>query len=374
MIVTQSTWTEPQGWSADSSQPSEAQLVIATGGIDQIGKTAFFEHLRALHPKASIVSCSTAGEIAGDQVLDQSIVATAIQFEHTQLKTVCVPLSDFSSSFECGAALQKQLLGNHLCHILLISDGIAANGDELVNGITENLPKEVIVTGGLAADNGRFQETLVGANSVAKQGNVVAIGFYSQKLTVRHGSRGGWDKFGPIREITRSVSNKLYELDGEPALAIYKNYLGEKAKDLPGAALLFQLSILLENGEVLVRTILSINEEEGSMTFAGDMPAGAKVQLMLAHFDRLIDGATAAAEDTAIGNPKPQWVFMVSCVGRKLVLSQRIDEEIEGIVEVLGPKAIYSGFYSNGEISPLLNSNKCSLHNQTMTITTYSEH
>ncbi len=359
-------------WSGATDALSDANLVIAAGGIDLVGQAFVYEELSQRYPKAEIISFSTAGEIAGTKVLDNSIVATALHFEKTQIKTCSLLLSDFSSSYDCGLELYKQLMGPELVHILVISEGIHANGDELVKGINQHLPEGIIVTGGLAADSGRFQKTLVGLNAIPTSGNVIGIGFYGKNLVISHGSQGGWDAFGPVRVVTESAGNVLHSLDNIPALDLYKTFLGDKAKELPGAALLFPLCIKLDNGDLLVRTILSIDESKGTMTFAGDLPQGAKVQFMMANFDRLIDGAIDAAEQSS-ADKKPDWVLMVSCVGRKIVLGQRIDEELEGVYDELGPQAVYSGFYSNGEISPILNSSKCSLHNQTMTITTYTE-
>jgi hypothetical protein len=118
-----------------------------------------------------------------------------------------------------------------------------------------------------------------------------------------------------------------------------------------------------------------INEAEHSLTFAGDMPQGGRARLMKANFDRLIDGAVGAAQTSyeAIGTTSPELALLISCVGRKLVLKQRIEEEVEGVQEVLGQETVLAGFYSYGEISPFNPSAKCELHNQTMTITTLSE-
>lgn len=363
---------ENSKWTSLEKSIEDAHLVVAAGGIDIVGKADVYESLKQLFPKAEIISFSTAGEIAETKVLDNSVVATALHFEKTNLKTIQLKLDAYESSYTCGDALRAALDAPDLVHILVISEGIQANGDELVKGINANLRDGIIVTGGLAADAGRFQKTLVGLNDVPTSGNIVGIGFYGKHLQITHGSQGGWDPFGPVREVTKSKSNVLHSLDNIPALELYKNFLGEKAKELPSAALLFPLCIRMENGDLLVRTILSIDEEAGSMTFAGDLPTGAKVQFMMANFDRLIDGAMDAAAQSKAAI-EPVWVFMVSCVGRKLVLGQRIDEELESVVDELGTQATYSGFYSNGEISPILQSVKCSLHNQTMTITTYTE-
>jgi len=220
-----------------------------------------------------------------------------------------------------------------------------------------------------------LKKTFVGLNGEIDSGNVIAIGFYGHDLVVGHGSKGGWDEFGAERLVTKSESNVLYELDGKNALELYKTYLGDKTEELPGSALLFPISMEVSPGKHVVRTILAVNENAQSMTFAGDIPEGAKVKLMRANFDRLIDGAEDAAEGVVslLGDEKPDLALLISCVGRKLVLDQRIEEEVEGVQEIFGEDTDYIGFYSYGEISPLNPNATCELHNQTMTITTYTE-
>jgi hypothetical protein len=247
----------------------------------------------------------------------------------------------------------------------VISDGQNVNGSKLVAGLTEHLPLGVTLTGGLAADGDRFQETLVLWDSLPEPNKIAVIGLYGERLKVGFGSLGGWDAFGPERVVTRSAGNILYEIDGQPALALYKRYLGEHAKDLPASGLLFPLSLKTAAGESLVRTLLGVNETDHSLTFAGDVPQGTHARLMKANFDRL--------SYEAIGQTSPELALLISCVGRKLVLKQRIEEEVEGVRDTLGEKTVLAGFYSYGEISPFTPSAKCELHNQTMTITTLSE-
>lgn len=375
MQTEQWTWTPQGGWNGVARLGNDAQLVIAFGAIDTIPQPEVYTHLRSIYPHADIVSASTAGEIIGASVMDGTVCATAIYLEKTPHRCAVLDVADFENSFSCGAAIREALYDSDLRHILLISDGSLVNGDQLSDGINQDMPDHVIVTGGLAADAGRFNRTFVGFNEPARAGRIVAIGLYGPHIIVSHGSQGGWDEFGPIRTVTHSSGNVLYSLDGVNALEIYKKYLGDKASELPGAALLFPLSLLRPDGSQLVRTILSIDEEKGSMTFAGDIPQGASVQLMMANFDRLVDGATRAAEENTalLGTFAPQLVLMISCIGRKIVLAQRVEEEVEAVHELFGNSPAYCGFYSNGEISPAKEGVGCSLHNQTMTITTYSE-
>jgi hypothetical protein len=369
-------WNAKNGWNAGRTLNGKAQLVLAFGGISTLDEGKHYEALKQEYPHADILLCSTAGEIGPNGVSDETITGAACNFEHTNHRIINVKVSDFADSFACGKAILDSLKGKDLSHILVFSDGIQVNGDDLLAGINEELDPTIVVTGGLAADGGQFTRTLVGVNANPQSGQIAAIGFYSTRLKITHGSRGGWNPFGPIRTVTNSKNNILYSLDGQKALDIYKRYLGDKAAELPGSALLFPLCILDKDNvkSQLVRTILAVNDDEGSMTFAGNIPEGAQVQFMMANIDRLIDGAADAAEDSA--NPTgqhPDLVLMVSCVGRKIVLDQRIDEEVESVIHAFGKQPVYTGFYSNGEISPLADSVNCSLHNQTMTITTYRE-
>jgi hypothetical protein len=376
MKTEQSLFREGIGWDSSALSIANPTFVLALGGIDTISKPEIYQSIRSKYPQATLLFSSTAGEIHHDSVFDDSVSLTAVELEHTHIKVHSFRVTDHANSFECGQSISAALQGDQLKHILILSDGHLINGDELVQGINHSLPEHVIVTGGLAGDAGRFSGTLVGVDEAPTNNRIVAVGFYGDRFIVTHGSQGGWDPFGPIREVSKASQNVLFELDGERALDVYKRYLGPKANELPGSALLFPLCILNEaTGENLVRTILSIDEESGSMTFAGNIPQGEQVQFMMANFDRLVDGASAAAENAADFDKgvDPQLVLMISCVGRKIVLDQRIEEEVDAVRSVYGKSPAYTGFYSNGEISPARKFSACSLHNQTMTITTYAE-
>ena len=110
------------------------------------------------------------------------------------------------------------------------------------------------------------------------------------------------------------------------------------------------------------------------MIFAGDVPQDAVAQLMRGHFDRLIEGAAQAALAAKSANGGSEHLaILVSCIGRKLLLGERIVEEVEAVTATLDEGTAITGFYSYGEISPHPESGRCELHNQTMTITVLSE-
>lgn len=378
MKLEQCLWNKQTGWTpkAPGVLKESAQLVLLFAGKSVFKEKDIFQEIQKSYPQAALVGCSTAGEICGTQVTDDSLVLTAAAFEHTALQAVKVTDVSLKTSAQAGETLAKALKKEGLMHVFVISEGINVNGSALVWGLTKNLPSHVRVTGGLSGDGDRFQETFVISDSAVEKNAIVAVGFYGDRLKVGYGSLGGWDAFGPERLITKSQANVLYELDGKSALDLYKKYLGDHAQGLPATGLLFPLKLRSNGHDTgVVRTILAVDERAQSMTFAGDVPVGSYAQLMRANFDRLIDGAMGAAKTSyeAIGSVSPELAVLISCVGRKMILNQRVEEEVEGVQNILGKNTILTGFYSYGEISPFTPQAKCELHNQTMTITTFRE-
>ena len=379
MKIEQKLWTQKSGWVLKGIALTEVpHVVFVFGGRAQVEKQEHFDALRKFYPNSRILVCSTAGEILDTHVYDDSLSVTAVYFDKAKLNFVQTTIVSAEESEEKGKELARMLSPVDLTHVMVFSDGLTINGTALVSGLTKELPSTVSVTGGLVGDGSEFKRTVVGLDEIPKEKNVILIGFYGSSLKVGYGSLGGWDTFGPDRTVTRSKGNILYELDGRPALELYKEYLGELSSELPGSGLLFPIRLQLDvnNKDVeVVRTLLAVDEKEQSMTFAGDMPQGVTSTLMKANFDRLVDGASGAAKmsNESLGD-SPELAILISCVGRKLVLKNRIEEETEAVRSILGEQAVMTGFYSYGEICPVAPTEKqCRLHNQTMTITTFKE-
>jgi hypothetical protein len=378
MIAHSLSWNAASGWSKPLAElPPVATLVLCFGSADRLtnseGPAA---ELRRRYPGAVSAACSTAGEICDAAVSDDGLTALLLTFAQTKVRGVCASVKGSTDSEQAGSEIGRGLLDPELRHVLVLSDGLAINGTALTAGLRGALPADVPATGGLAGDGARFQRTVVGLGDKIGPGQVVGIGFYGAAFRAEHGSAGGWQPFGPKRRVTGAEANVLYTLDDKPALALYKRYLGDLAVDLPGSGLLFPLQLLsgssTETG--LVRTILAVDEERQSLTFAGDLPVGHYVRLMKAGTDALVEGARLAAESPASRSAAgPRAAFLVSCVGRKLVLGQRVEEEVEAVLRQLGAGVSAAGFYSYGEICPAGLSNSCELHNQTMTLTVIGE-
>jgi hypothetical protein len=347
-------------------------LVLVFSEHTILSNPQFYKSLKESFPNAQLVGCSTAGEISREGVMDNGAVITAVSFDSVQVHMVETQVSDLDDSFRAGADLGRQLAGVNPGAVTLFGPGINVNGSAIIEGLNSELGANVPISGGLAGDCGRFQETFtLTTNGVSSRG-VVAFALTGEALNFSHGSFGGWSPFGPARKVTKCSGNILLELDGEPALKVYEKYLGDHAKDLPASGLLFPFEMLDANHSELglIRTILGIDKEQGSLTLAGEIDPEGFLRLMHANVDDLVDGAEEAAQQTLkhMKTPTAGLAILISCVGRKLVMGDQVDEEVEAVAEVLHAESTLTGFYSYGEISPLGEILSCKLHNQTMTI------
>jgi hypothetical protein len=353
----------------------EPQLVLVFGSVATLQRS--FNTLLQVFKGAHIAGCSTAGEISRNGVTDESLVVTAISFQKSEVSQASTELRGMDDSHAAGVRLAQGFRKDGLRALMIFGQGVQINGSALLAGMGEVVGSDVPIAGGLAGDGGAFAQTWVLDNQGLSSNRLVCIGLYGSALNFSHGSFGGWSPFGPARKVTRCESNVLYELDGESALAVYKRYLGEHAKSLPASGLLFPFSMLGQdqNELGLIRTILGVDEVEGSLTLAGDIDQDGYLRLMHASTDALVDGALVAAQSAWESQTSANEVFalLVSCVGRKLVMGGRVEEEVEAVGHVFGESTTLAGFYSYGEIGPFGNMAECKLHNQTMTITCLSE-
>lgn len=351
------------------------QLVLVFGAVEHFADARFGDDLQSRFPDATWLGCSTAGEISAAGVDDGSCQLTAVEFAATRLRPATTTLAGMADSQAAGRRIGAQLAGDDLRAVMVFGPGVDINGSALVDGIAASIGRTVPITGGLAGDGGAFRRTFTLGPQGIHDDQVVAVGLYGNRLRFNHGSFGGWEPFGPARKVTRCRGNILYELDGEPALEVYRRYLGEYARDLPASGLLFPFAMLGEDhGAVgLIRTILGIDAEAGSLTLAGEIDPGGYLKLMHATTDKLVSGAEMAAQTVGADPASDRLAILVSCVGRKLVMGNRADEEVDAVADVLGRQIAITGFYSYGEISPFISGDPCKLHNQTMTITCLGE-
>lgn len=353
-------------------------LVLLFAAIDLLRDPQAHAALRRAFPDAVLAGCSTAGEISAKGMSDGSAIVTTVAFDSVAVRCAAVRLENMDQSAVVGAQLGQSLKAPDLRAALVFGKGVGINGSALIDGMVGAVGAEVPISGGLAGDGGAFAGTLTLTPDGIDADQVVAVGLYGDALQVRHGSYGGWQPFGPPRRVTKADGNILYELDGQAALDLYKDYLGEYARDLPASGLLFPFEMLdAECRSVgLIRTILGVDEQKGALVLAGDIDLNGHLRLMHASNEGLVDGAEIAArraKDEAANLGADSLAILVSCVGRKLVMGDSVDEEVEAVSQVLGRQVPLTGFYSYGEIAPFSTTTQCMLHNQTMTVTFLSE-
>jgi hypothetical protein len=378
MDTTSLSWNAIDGWRRQKAQ-LVPNLVLYFGSRETLTDAGRYRELREMFPDACLMGCSTDGQICRDEIIESGVNAIGVRFDATTIRTAIETVENASHSRIYGEAIGRALKSDDLAGVFVLSDGLAVNGSELVAGIATHVGN-VPISGGLAGDGSQFVETVVGLDCTPGSRKIAAIGLYGDSIRIGHGSAGGWDVFGPKRRITSAQGNVLFQLDGRPALDLYERYLGEdEIEALPGSALLFPLQIHdpRRPDHQLVRTVLAVDRDKRSMTFAGDMPEGWVAQLMRGNFDRLASGAANAAQlarnDLGDLEGGDGVAILVSCIGRKLLMGQQVASEIEAAGTVLGSRLSRIGFYSYGEITPHATSGTCELHNQTMTITTMVE-
>ena len=374
LIFKNGSW---QGFNQLKDTPDSYQLLLVFGDCELLCLPDIVPQLSEVFIQAKIIAASTAGEIYQNEANQQSIVCIAIRFDGTPFEIVEDNINAYNNSYELGKQTAQRLSQKDLRYVMVISDGSIVNGDELIQGLNEVIDAAVEITGVMAGDGTRFEHTITGVNGNLSNGNLILLGLYGSHIKVSSGVKGGWSLFGPERTITQSSGNELFEIDGENALALYKRYLGSFAEELPASALFFPIAILKNsNEEFTVRTILNVNEEKGSMTFAGNVPQGSRIRLMRTNTDKVINLASSAAfEAVNKSGTKIPLALIFNCIGRRLVLDSRAHEEIQSITRNFTEATTVAGLYSYGEFSKRTSiGNNCELHNQTVVITVFNEY
>jgi hypothetical protein len=362
------------------NQASEPKLILLFGDTDNLSQSQIPKNLQDEFPNAKVFGCSTGTSLVNKKLSNEFISGIAMGFASSRVDYASVDIENAKDSFNLGAQLGRNLKQPDLAAVFIISDGLNVNGSDIVGGILSVLGGRVKVSGGLAGDGARFGKTILIENGQVVDNKIIAIGFYGDKIKVSHGSEGGWQEFGEEFDITKSDGNVMYELDGKNAYEVYAGFLGEQADHLPGSGLLYPLRIWHPDypQHDIVRTLLSVDSQEGTLTFAGDVPEGWRAGLMIGNTAKLVEGAQTASQKAVsafkeINKTDPKVCLMVSCVGRRLLLGEETQDELEAVAQNLPQDTNMVGFYSYGEIAPHKLTRLCSLHNQTVTLTMLGE-
>lgn len=360
-------------WDARLLKAENPQLALLFGSRYTLEQSeSSLVQFQEMYPDASIISISGAGNILGDTIIDNTIVANSIEFEHTKIQISHTTFKD-RDELEVADSLMANIDQENLKSLLLYScSGI--NLERVIQRLNSKLNNVIPISGGAAGDDMRFEKTIIGIGSDLSTERIVLIGLYGDKIHTQYGLHSGMDPFGPKRKITKCLGNIIFEIDHQPALDLYKDYLGDKASELPASALHFPLNISsIGKEKPVVRSVQTVDEKTGSLVLFGEVQEGMTVQLMKTYQDNVIVGGSKSAILAANRFEGEAFALIVSCVGRRIVLGPLTEEELTEAKEVLGPNTIMSGFYSYSELSPCSENGRCLLHNQTITITTFFE-
>ncbi len=355
--------------------PSERSFLLALGDGEAWESSAWREELQFRFPEVPLVGCSTAGEVEGASLRENSVFLTGVSFDAMTVRKTSTPLKAIEDSFHAGQALGRGLEGPSLRHVLVLAEGIDSQGADFARGLSETLPEGVWASGGMAGDGLRSKCTTLLEDRTLAAGRAVALGFYGTSLEVGCGVFGGWVPFGPPRVVSRAQGSFLVELDGRNALDLLRQYMGEEIFD-NDKIMSFPLGLCDEKGEVLaVRALLRTELQGRRVVTVGEIPEGTRIRFLRGSAENIIEGAREAARSAlAFHRRTPDWALAVGCFGRRCFLGHRAEEEVQEVAGALGSPVPLSGFLSYGELAPVSGMTQgCLFHNETMTITTFAE-
>ena len=375
MKVESYTYTDGTGWSGElGANDSERTLVTVFGAFAYHEEPELFDAIAAAYPRSQIIGCSTSGEFTSGGFRAGALTLMAMEFERSEVAVEQIEVAEGEDAREVGARLARALgERGELSGVLVLSNSTCANGSHLLEGVNAQVPEGASVFGGVASAFASFDRMWTLSGKQIGMSHVAAAGFYGPAVSLRHGTRAGWEPLGPRRRITRAEGTRIYAFDGKPALDLYKTYLGDQAEGLPRSGLYFPLEVSTDEGATFIRAIVDIDEEERSITVLADVPEGSRARLMKWNPDRLLEAAEDAAEQATQGRKGAAGCIAVSCVGRRIVLGERVDEEYEALREMLPEGIDIAGFYSHGEYAPESAGAPCDHHNQTISVTVITE-
>ena len=380
MKLLQRQWTVKDGWRTLrddlAGRYAKVQLVLIFGASDLLKSVDLYKNVYDEFPNAIVTGCSTAGEICGDEVGDNSLVCTAIEFEHSRVKAKHIFMDKYPglSIEQVTREMVDELLAPDLVHLLVLAGGDDINASDVVAGLRKQAPKKVGVSGALAADAFKFHDACVIADVMACENTISVIAFYGKGLKVMTSLKAGWFEFGGEKTITKSDKNIMYQLDKGPALPFFELYLGDSINKVPASSFQYPISLRSKHtDDWLTRSIVKVDRSKSALHFAGDVPVGYRMRLMKTDTEHLVESAARATVNMLRRSFYPDFALIVSCFGRKGLMGKDSYKEVKAVRAGFGDHTLMTGFYACGEIGALDSSNPCQLHNQTLAITAFLE-
>jgi hypothetical protein len=309
-----------------------------------------------LPPTTRVIGCSSCAEINSEDATTGSVTAMGLRLGGLTA-TVVHARDEAHDSRAVGRRIGEALAGTDPSLVILLVDGITLNSTPVLAGIQSVLGARVPVVGGVAADDLSFKHTEEYVDGEVLTGAAVALAL-TGPLAVRTVVAGGWQALGEARVITRAADSKtITELDGTPALEVYRHYLGTFGRDLDNAGLEFPIGVVTMPGdagpadEPFVRAVQGAAADGRGVRVSGDIAEGATVRMMRASRDELIASA-AAGMAAAAAELTPALALVFDCAGRKVVLGTRYQEELRAAFARLPEGLPKVGFFTYGELAP----------------------
>lgn len=236
---------------------------------------------------------------------------------------------------------------------LTIPESLTVGGDavitHLLKEISENIPGYIPIFGGLAGSIS-FQHPVYQFFQTEVLQDAVPILLFSGSILFSQGVANGWCPIGKQCRVNKAKGNIVYEIAGKSTLEFYQSYLGQPPSEE------YPLAVFADEYNFYTRSPFNYDAEIGSVTFGGDVPQGSTVQIAEATRDKILFAASTSIRQ-ALGNypgQKPNAAILFSCLARRRILASRTEKENQFVQELLGDTVNYSGFYTFGEIGPLI--------------------
>ena len=336
-------------------------IQIFTTNVDEAFIGQLLDEISSLLPRASIIGATTDGEICNGKVSTGQTVISLSQFEATTLKTVLV--EGCMQSEKTGKALAEALTTEDTRLIITFAEGLHCDGEAYLDGISA-INENVVVAGGLAGDNAKFEKTCVFTQDGITCSGVVGVSLRNADMHIYTDYDFNWLEMGKEMIITKVDKNRVYTIDGMNVYEIYKKYLGEEVADkLPSIGLQYPL-ILKREGLILARSMLYRNDD-GSFSFAGEFKKGDVVRFGYGNAEMILNHSMESHD--SLNEAPIESLFVYSCMARRRFMPDMIENEIRP----LSDSTNVSGFFTYGEFFSTKKKNE--LFNQTMTIVGISE-
>lgn len=356
-------------------------LVFASARFDH---AALLDGIRSVAPDAALVGCSTAGEITADGPAKRSVVVVTLQ-SNVMTATTGLGRQLAAAPRQAGETAAWSVAHGKAQNpraFLMFPDGISGNAAEALRGVQAVLGTSFPIVGGSAGDDLLFGRTAQYHGGTVLHDSVVGV-LLSGAVTVGIGARHGWRPLGKPRLVTRALANVVHELDGRAAASVYEEYFGKGAEELQRESLA-RMTIIYPLGmpipgeeEYLLRNVLKVTPQ-GHLVYAGEVPEGSAVRLMMGSKEHALAAARRAAQQAVrgLGAKTPRLALVFGSASRARLFGRNTGAEIRCIQEVVGRDVPIAGFYGYGELAPLSSEQylgQTYYQNETLVVVTLAE-